>query len=73
MTANHAFKAVVVDGPGQFRVTFRYWPAHLTGYLWLASGGLVLWVGVLIVFWTRHTKQGKEDIQPAKIDGRNAE
>ena len=73
LTANHAFKAVLVDGPGQFRVTFRYWPAHLTGYLWLASGGLVLWVGVLIVFWKRHTKQGKEDIQPAKIDGRNAE
>ena len=43
LTANHAFKAVLVDGPGKYRVTFRYWPAHLTGYLWLAFGGLVLW------------------------------
>jgi len=51
--ANHAFKAVVIDRPGTYRITFRYWPAHLSAYLALAAAGLVLWLVILLVFWRR--------------------
>ena len=59
LTANHAFKAVLVDGPGEYRVIFRYWPAHLTGYLWLTFGGLALWLAALIMFW-KYRKRGAD-------------
>ena len=33
---------VVVDGPGEYRVTFRYWPGHFSRNLTLAGLGAVL-------------------------------
>ncbi len=69
LTANHAFKAVVVDKPGQYRVTFRYWPSHLTAYLWLAFGGLVLWLTALMLFWKRLGKEGGGTALPVDING----
>jgi hypothetical protein len=74
LTANHAFKAVLVDGPGKYRVTFRYWPAHLTGYLRLAFGGLVLWLAALILFWKYLEREGADTASPprelmASLDG----
>ena len=66
LTANHAFKAVLVDGPGKYRVTFRYWPAHLTGYLWLAFGGLALWLAALILFWKYRQREGADTTSPPR-------
>lgn len=53
LAANHAFKAVAVDGPGTYRITFRYWPARLSLYLALAAAGLACWLAILLVFATR--------------------
>jgi hypothetical protein len=50
VTANHAFKAVVVDRPGEYRITFRYWPSRLGHYLALAGVGLAFWMAMLLVF-----------------------
>ena len=49
-TVNHAFKAVYVDGPGQYTVEFRYSPPHwnlarfLFGFTALSTLGLVVFV-----------------------------
>ena len=56
LTANYAFKAVVVEKPGTYRVVFKYWPAHLTLYLLIAILGLILWVASLFVFWSKFKK-----------------
>ena len=56
VTANHAFKAVALDGPGTYRITFRYWPARLSLYLALAGAGLTLCVAILLLFWRRHAR-----------------
>jgi hypothetical protein len=50
IAANHAFKAVPIDRAGVYRVTFRYWPAHLERYLTISAVGCVLWVTTLAVF-----------------------
>lgn len=39
---NHAFKGIHVERSGLHRVSFRYWPKHLTLGLWLSGAGLVL-------------------------------
>ena len=39
---NHAFKGVVVEAAGEYRVSFSYWPHHLTRNLLLAGLGAVL-------------------------------
>ena len=39
---NHAFRGVVVDRPGHFRVTFAYRPPHFTLALWGAALGWTL-------------------------------
>lgn len=49
VTANYAFKAVLVDKPGSYRLIFRYWPAHFSTYLAVAALGLVVWITVLVV------------------------
>ena len=53
VTANHAFKAVAIDGPGTYRITFRYWPTGFGSYLALAAGGLALWLVILFTFRRR--------------------
>jgi hypothetical protein len=55
--------AMLVDGPTKYRVTFRSWRAHLTGSLWLAFGGLVLWLAALIMFW-KYRKRGADTASP---------
>jgi hypothetical protein len=48
---NHAFKGISVERAGEYRVTFRYWPRHLTlsllcsaaGFALLAAGGCWVW------------------------------
>jgi len=59
LTANHAFKAIVVDKPGTYRITFRYWPARLSLYLAIAAIGLALWLVILVVYWT-HCRRESE-------------
>jgi hypothetical protein len=39
---NHAFKGVYLDSAGSYRISFRYWPHHLTLALWMAASGAVL-------------------------------
>ena len=39
---NHAFKGLIVDLAGDYRVTFRYWPRHFTRNLTLSALGALL-------------------------------
>jgi len=44
---NHAFKGVVIDKAGEYLVTFKYWPRHLTRSLcfsFLGMVGLLLYI-----------------------------
>ena len=50
-TANYAFKAVTVPGPGTYRISFRYWPAHLSLFLAIAGAGAILWLAAMVFFW----------------------
>jgi hypothetical protein len=45
---NHAFKGVVVDAPGEYRVRFRYWPKNFPRNLTLCGLGAVLGMVSLI-------------------------
>ncbi len=45
--ANHAFKAIYVDGPGTYRVVFSYWPRGFSTALALSATGVVLLALVL--------------------------
>jgi hypothetical protein len=45
---NHAFKGVTLDGPGVYRIVFRYWPKVLTPALWLSALGLALLAATLV-------------------------
>ena len=42
LRVNHAFRGVVVDRPGHFRVTFAYRPPHFTLALWVSALGWIL-------------------------------
>ncbi|MBI4626996.1 MAG: hypothetical protein HY736_27710, partial [Verrucomicrobia bacterium] len=46
---NHAFKGVVVEAAGNYRVTFRYWPRRLLRNLLLCAAGAVLLAGSLVI------------------------
>lgn len=46
---NHAFKGVVVDQPGEFRVTFRYLPKGYSRLLVLSGIGALLLAGSLFL------------------------
>jgi hypothetical protein len=39
---NHAFQGVLVDSVGEYRVSFRYWPRHLTRNLTISALGALL-------------------------------
>jgi hypothetical protein len=49
LRVNHAFKGVVVEAAGDYRVTFRYWPRNLTRNLLLAGLGVLLLAGSVVV------------------------
>ncbi|MGA2015818.1 MAG: hypothetical protein ABSH26_02620 [Opitutaceae bacterium] len=46
---NHAFKGICLDGAGRYRISFRYWPRHLTPSLWMSALGLALGCGSCLV------------------------
>lgn len=48
---NHAFKGVYLPSAGTYRISFEYWPRHLTLSLWLAAGTLGLYVAFLGWAW----------------------
>lgn len=43
---NSAFRGVFVATPGQYEISFAYWPQHFTLSLWAAGSGLVLFLGL---------------------------
>lgn len=49
INANYAFKAVYLDRAGQHRITFRYWPANFSSYLWMSVLGLITWLGLMLL------------------------
>lgn len=53
LRVNHAFKGVAVDAPGEYRVTFRYWPRNLTRNLFLAGLGVLLSAGSIVLVLRR--------------------
>jgi Bacterial membrane protein YfhO len=44
---NSAFRGVFVAAPGQYDISFAYWPQHFTLSLWIAVSGLVLFLGLM--------------------------
>ncbi len=54
---NYAFKGVWVPAAGTYTVSFQYWPHHLTLSLWIALGGTLGAIGLLI-FSFRPENQG---------------
>lgn len=48
LRVNHAFKGVVIPGPGTWTVSFTYWPRTLTLSLAIAAAG----VAGFVVLWT---------------------
>lgn len=46
---NHAFKGVLVDAPGDYTVTFRYWPRNFLRYLLLSGLGAALLIASLVL------------------------
>jgi len=48
---NHAFLGLVLDGPGEYRVTFRHWPRDLSRNLSLCLLGALLLAGTV---WLGH-------------------
>jgi hypothetical protein len=46
---NHAFKGVLIEAPGEHRITFRYVPKHFPLLLGLSGVGLLLLAGSLVV------------------------
>jgi hypothetical protein len=42
LRVNHAFKGVQIDGPGEYRVTFSYWPRRFSAALAASGVGLLL-------------------------------
>jgi hypothetical protein len=44
---NHAFLGLVLDGPGEYRVTFRHWPRDLSRNLSLSLLGALLLAGTI--------------------------
>jgi hypothetical protein len=44
---NHAFLGLVLDGPGEYRVTFRHWPRDLSRDLSLSLVGTLLLAGTV--------------------------
>lgn len=59
ISANHAFKALVINEPGTYRVTFTYLPAHLKLYLTVASLGALTWMISMILFWLSFWRRNK--------------
>jgi len=46
---NHAFKGVMIERPGNYQLSFRYWPSHFTLSLWfsaIGSGLLICYIWV---------------------------
>ncbi|MBI4625542.1 MAG: hypothetical protein HY736_20260 [Verrucomicrobia bacterium] len=46
---NHAFKGVLIEAAGDYRITFSYWPRHFTRYVMLSAIGAVLAIGSLLI------------------------
>ena len=44
---NHAFKGVVIDAAGDYRISFRYWPRNFWRNLMLCGLGAALLAGSL--------------------------
>jgi hypothetical protein len=46
---NHAFKGIVVDQPGTYRIIFNYWPKYLTPSLLACALGWTLTIVLLVI------------------------
>lgn len=55
-TANYAFKGILIEKPGLYRVNVEYWPAHFTQYLMLSILGIMLWSLILFFFWIKNNR-----------------
>jgi uncharacterized membrane protein YfhO len=45
---NHAFKGIVIDKPGEYAITFKYWPRHFSRSLCFCLLGMM---GLLFYVW----------------------
>jgi hypothetical protein len=61
---NHAFQGVAVETPGDYAVTFHYWPRNFTRYLLLSATGFVLALSSL-VFALRRPRAALAPSSPA--------
>jgi hypothetical protein len=53
---NHAFKGLLIPGPGTFTISFSYWPRRFTLSLLMAGGGaLILTIWAFALFRRKPT------------------
>jgi hypothetical protein len=45
---NHAFKGILIESAGKYRISFSYWPRHFTQALWMSALGALLACGSLL-------------------------
>jgi hypothetical protein len=65
LTVNHAFRGVVIDGPGRHLVKFGYWPRVLGLSLWVGAMGFIGLLASVFTWFRARSPQG--GTVPAKI------
>ena len=54
---NHAFKGIWVNAPGQYDITFSYWPRHLTLTLMASGIGVIVFGVWASISWRMYRKE----------------
>lgn len=73
---NHAFKGVVVEAAGEYRVTFRYWPHRFFRSLTLCGVGAgLLALSLVLVFWRKRpaSPEAGHDAAAAEVGSATAQ
>ncbi len=52
---NHAFKGVIIPEAGKYRISFSYWPKHLTLSLAMSGFGIIVLVSWVLYFARRRS------------------
>lgn len=62
---NHAFKGIVLESPGEYRIAFAYWPRRMTMALAVAGAGIALLAAWILVHLFRSRRNRRFPPRPA--------
>jgi hypothetical protein len=54
---NSAFRGVYLNAPGDYDISFSYWPRHFTSSLWIAAMGLIVLSLWLTLVWRSSNRE----------------